>query len=65
MTQLPMSEERRICAAKIAMTDMPFDGAADSGDPKLLEVLVCPVTKGSLEGTVTLIGNLQTKGPWP
>jgi uncharacterized protein YbaR (Trm112 family) len=31
-----------------AMT-MPPDRPADSVDPKLLEILVCPVTKGPLE----------------
>jgi uncharacterized protein YbaR (Trm112 family) len=31
-----------------AMT-MPSDRPADSVDPKLLEILVCPVTKGPLE----------------
>jgi uncharacterized protein YbaR (Trm112 family) len=31
------------------MTDTPSDRAAGSVDPKLLEVLVCPVTKGPLE----------------
>lgn len=28
---------------------MPSDRPADSVDPKLLEILVCPVTKGPLE----------------
>jgi uncharacterized protein YbaR (Trm112 family) len=27
----------------------PADRPADSADPKLLEILVCPVTKGPLE----------------
>jgi uncharacterized protein YbaR (Trm112 family) len=31
------------------MTDTPPDRASGSVDPKLLEVLVCPVTKGPLE----------------
>ena len=28
---------------------MPPDHAADTVDPKLLEILVCPLTKGPLE----------------
>jgi uncharacterized protein YbaR (Trm112 family) len=28
---------------------MPVDRSPDSVDPKLLEILVCPVTKGPLE----------------
>jgi uncharacterized protein len=28
---------------------MPSDHAADTIDPKLLEILVCPLTKGPLE----------------
>ena len=31
------------------MTNPPADRAAGSVDPKLLEILVCPVTKGPLE----------------
>lgn len=31
------------------MTSMPSDRAAGSVDPKLLEILVCPLTKGPLE----------------
>jgi uncharacterized protein len=31
------------------MTDMPSDRPATTVDAKLLEVLVCPVTKGPLE----------------
>ena len=31
------------------MTNPPADRAAASVDPKLLEILVCPVTKGPLE----------------
>jgi uncharacterized protein YbaR (Trm112 family) len=31
------------------MTTPPADRAAGSVDPKLLEILVCPVTKGPLE----------------
>ena len=31
------------------MTDTPSDHAPGSVDPKLLEVLVCPVTRGPLE----------------
>jgi uncharacterized protein YbaR (Trm112 family) len=35
--------------AEFAMTDTPPDRPAGSVDPKLLEILVCPVTKGPLE----------------
>ena len=38
----PMWEEQR---KSMSMSDRP----ADSVDPKLLEILVCPVTKGPLE----------------
>jgi uncharacterized protein len=31
------------------MTNPPADRAAPSVDPKLLEILFCPVTKGPLE----------------
>ncbi|HXW26311.1 MAG TPA: Trm112 family protein [Xanthobacteraceae bacterium] len=31
------------------MTTSPPDRPASSVDPKLLEILVCPVTKGTLE----------------
>jgi uncharacterized protein len=31
------------------MSNPPADRAAGSVDPKLLEILVCPVTKGPLE----------------
>ena len=31
------------------MTTSPSERPADSVDPKLLEILVCPVTKGPLE----------------
>ena len=31
------------------MSKAPADRAAGSVDPKLLEILVCPVTKGPLE----------------
>jgi uncharacterized protein len=31
------------------MTTSPSERPADSVDPKLLEILVCPVTKGRLE----------------
>ena len=31
------------------MTDTPPDRPASGVDPKLLEILVCPVTKGPLE----------------
>jgi uncharacterized protein YbaR (Trm112 family) len=31
------------------MTDRPEDRPARSVDPKLLEILVCPLTKGPLE----------------
>jgi uncharacterized protein len=31
------------------MTSPPSERPADSVDPKLLEILVCPVTKGPLE----------------
>ena len=31
------------------MTDTPSDRPAGAVDPKLLEILVCPVTKGPLE----------------
>ena len=31
------------------MTTSPTDQSADRVDPKLLEILVCPVTKGPLE----------------
>jgi uncharacterized protein YbaR (Trm112 family) len=31
------------------MTTPPADRPADSVDPKLLEILVCPLTKGPLE----------------
>ena len=31
------------------MTDTPSDRPAGNVDPKLLEILVCPVTKGPLE----------------
>jgi uncharacterized protein YbaR (Trm112 family) len=31
------------------MPDTPPDRAAGSVDPKLLEILVCPLTKGPLE----------------
>ena len=31
------------------MTTSPTDRPADSVDPKLLEILVCPLTKGPLE----------------
>jgi uncharacterized protein YbaR (Trm112 family) len=31
------------------MSMPPVDRPADSVDPKLLEILVCPLTKGSLE----------------
>jgi uncharacterized protein len=31
------------------MTISPSERPADSVDPKLLEILVCPVTKGRLE----------------
>ena len=30
-------------------TDPPADRPTDSVDPKLLEILVCPITKGPLE----------------
>ncbi|CAL8975350.1 Trm112 family protein [Rhodoplanes serenus] len=31
------------------MTSLPSDRATGSVDPKLLEILVCPLTKGPLE----------------
>ena len=31
------------------MTSLPTDRPANNVDPKLLEILVCPVTKGPLE----------------
>jgi len=31
------------------MTNAPTDRPASNVDPKLLEILVCPVTKGQLE----------------
>ncbi|GEC15627.1 Trm112 family protein [Nitrobacter winogradskyi] len=31
------------------MTSPPSDRPEDTADPKLLEILVCPVTKGPLE----------------
>jgi hypothetical protein len=31
------------------MTSPPADRPPDNADPKLLEILVCPVTKGPLE----------------
>ena len=31
------------------MTTTPNDRPASSADPKLLEILVCPLTKGPLE----------------
>jgi uncharacterized protein YbaR (Trm112 family) len=34
---------------EFAMTDTPPDRPASGVDPKLLEILVCPVTKGPLE----------------
>ena len=35
------------------MTPPPNDRPADSVDPKLLEILVCPLTKGVLEYDAT------------
>ena len=36
-------------AVIVAAMTMPADRPPDSADPKLLELLVCPLTKGPLE----------------
>jgi len=42
MTEAPLSPEP-------APGDVPFDDPAAEVDPRLLEILVCPVTHGPLE----------------
>jgi len=39
----------RVKLVDLAMTSVPSDRPANAVDPKLLEILVCPLTKGPLE----------------
>ena len=49
MESLPSQSQTSEASPETVMTTTPPASPADKVDPKLLEILVCPVTKGPLE----------------